>query len=677
MYHRNSEYELLAVPTRRDNRSRTSNYSDLNGEDYEWHEDMSKREVGYISSAFIITYLLIFFALSTAVVAAIVFIKTRHKSGSLLSNQSITLFTDQCNSSLHTYNLIGHFIINFLGTIVLASSNYLQQICSSPTLDVIKKRIEKGKDLKFGSNSPSSVFSQKKTLTLLWLSLLLTSLPLHIMINGILGYAVHSINSGCQAIQAKTTGETATPSYASNWTIVPSQQCAQLLLSSIAFVTDFKNITIVVNPNSVAPFTYYDNYFSQAGIPDSPYIPKASDISICYTDSIISECQLTVRWFPLLCAAGGLFLKATIAFFGLSKHSHFHRRIFNSLGDMIAVGARHPNLRKFARDANMFKGEPCRELKIRWKQALGGWDFLVAMFWWISSLGVLGLGMYEFMKAGGVMTWSDRYKRFGLGTIDPTTSIIPNAASAQNGDASTFPIQIIIANCPQLWLSIGYILWNNQITRIWMEREWRSFYGHRLKPRVSYPLEVHHAGVTATRWLQLPYWLTFVLMALNTVLHWLVSQTLFVVEILANSEKAANFYLNFSPLAIFSIGLASTILVLGMTIFYFVPIKTWMPLMAGSLRIVLESCLHLPPQRMMDGNIIYDVPDGGVMFGDISTEKERLAGFGVTAQDLVQGATYPSDRELEPLNLRARGSRLSLASTADRVPLLRARRYEY
>ena len=239
-----------------------------------------------------------------------------------------------------------------------------------------------------------------------------------------------------------------------------------------------------------------------------------------------------------------------------------------------------------------------------------------------------------------------------------------------------FPVQVIIANCPQLWLSIGYLLWNNQITRIWMEREWRSFYRHRHKPRVSYPLEAHHTGVRATRWLQLPYWLTFILMALNTVLHWLVSQTLFVVEILANSQKAANFYLNFSPLAIFCIGLASTILVLGMTIFYFVPIKTWMPLMAGSLRIVLESCLHLPPKPTTDGKLVYDIPDGGVMFGDISTERERLAGFGVMAHYLVVGATYPSDRELEPSNLRSRGSFLSSASTSDRDPLLE-RRYEY
>lgn len=153
-------------------------------------------------------------------------------------------------------------------------------------------------------------------------------------------------------------------------------------------------------------------------------------------------------------------------------------------------------------------------------------------------------------------------------------------------------------------------------------------------------------------------------MALNTVLHWLVSQTLFVVEILPNQQKPANFYLNFSPLAIICVGGASTILVLGMTIFYFVPIKSWMPLMAGSLRTVLESCLYLPSPPL---------PKGGIMWGDISTERQRLAGFGILAAELVPGAIYPGNRELEPRNLRSRGSVTTFASygDSDRIPLIR------
>jgi hypothetical protein len=648
-------------PSRMSNRSLRSERSYLDGPDNEFHKDVSARQVGYLSGALLISYLLVLFAIATAVLASIVFIKTRHKTGSLLSNQSIHLFSDSCDSSLHLYNLLGHFIINFLGTIVLASSNFLQQICSSPSITEIADRIHAGKDLKFGSNSPAAVFRQKTSLSLLWLSLVLTSLPLHIMINGIMGYAVNSIDAGCQAFY----GPSNFTAPRGNWTTLSSDQCASLLQQSVAYVTNFQNITIVVNSNAAAPLQFYDQYMNPSDQETERYVAEASDIATCFVDYVDSECQLTVRWFPLVISASALIIKALIAFIGLHRHSHFRRRIFNSLGDMIAVGARHPHLRMYAPEGIMFGRQPCRVLHIPWRKALGFWDFLVAVFWWVSALGVVTFGVWEWVMVGQGMSWGDRWKRFGFGNIDPATSIVPGSADYQEGTPNTFPLQVIIANLPQLWLSIGYLLWNNQISRIWLEREWRGFYNKRKLPRVSYDTGTSKEEVHATRWLQLPYWLTFLLIALNTVLHWLVSQTLFVVEILPSATKPANFYLNFSPLAIVCIGVASTILILAMTIYYFVPIETWMPLMAGSVQIVLESCSRLEAQ----------LPKGGVMWGDISTRERRLAGFGPMADLLVPGAVYPGDRSMEPEHLRKRGSVLSFASASGSsdmtAPLLR------
>ena len=47
-------------------------------------------------------------------------------------------------------------------------------------------------------------------------------------------------------------------------------------------------------------------------------------------------------------------------------------------------------------------------------------------------------------------------------------------------------------------------------------------------------------------------------------MHWLVSQTMFVVEILGENRTNL-FYINYSPLAILSIGIVSMVLVLGIT----------------------------------------------------------------------------------------------------------------
>ena len=102
-----------------------------------------------------------------------------------------------------------------------------------------------------------------------------------------------------------------------------------------------------------------------------------------------------------------------------------------------------------------------------------------------------------------------------------------------------------------------------------MEREWRNFYCRRRKPRVSF--KTADQGLRSTRWLQLPYWATGILMCVNTALHWLVSQTMFVVEILKDNSFDSEFYINYSPLAIMTIGIASSILVLcisGPTLFF-------------------------------------------------------------------------------------------------------------
>jgi hypothetical protein len=592
-------------------------------------QDVSLWQIGYLSSARIITYVLAFFALLFSIAAVVVFTLTRKNAqgSAVLNVESIPLTTGSCDSNLHTYNLIAHLFINLLGTIVLGSSNYLQQICTSTSVTEVAKQLKRHGDVKFGANSPSAVFRQRSTLTLLWLSLVITSLPIHIMLNGIMGYAVFPIDAGGQAIESGASID-AYITANTTWTEISSSQCVTYLLNAVAYVTDFDNITIVVNPS--ADFGYYDSYM-QSTSSDTLLgtLPRAADIANCYVQFVDSQCELTVRWFPLFCTATALLIKTLIVFIAIRRHAHFRKRVFNSLGDMIALGTRHPLLRQYChgKTPGMFSG-PYSQQRTRWVRALGGWDVVVAIFWWVSALGVMIYGIVSWVEVGSDLDISSRMKVFGLGTINPSTSFVPGGtANAIDGTQNTFPIQVIIANSPQLWLSFGYLLWNNQITRIWMEREWRSYYRNTHVPRVSYKTD--ETGVRATRWLQLPYWLTAILMTLSTVMHWLVSQTMFVVQILGSPGY---FYMNYSPLAIICIGIVAAVLVLAITIYYFIPVRTWMPLMAGSARVVFESCVRLDSASL---------PVGGVAWGDISTTTERLAGFGEIVGPLVKGVMYP------------------------------------
>jgi hypothetical protein len=157
--------------------SRDSRHDYLEGDAQEWLDKVVL--AGYVSSTFLITGFLAVVALITSVCAVIVFLKTRHAPGSLLSNQSIPIFTGTCNSDIRVYTILGNLAINSVGTIILASSNYLQQICSSPSFEHIEKSIKAGKDLKFGRNSPTAVLRQPWPLICLWIFLVLTSVPLH------------------------------------------------------------------------------------------------------------------------------------------------------------------------------------------------------------------------------------------------------------------------------------------------------------------------------------------------------------------------------------------------------------------------------------------------------------------------------------------------------------------
>jgi hypothetical protein len=91
-----------------------------------------------------------------------------------------------------------------------------------------------------------------------------------------------------------------------------------------------------------------------------------------------------------------------------------------------------------------------------------------------------------------------------------------------NGD---FIGKVILANTPQLILSLCYFAFNALITRACSEMEWNSYAATYKALRVSHP----EKGQVWTYRLQMPYQYSFPLIVLSVLLHWLVSNTIFVV----------------------------------------------------------------------------------------------------------------------------------------------------
>ncbi|KAF9885145.1 hypothetical protein FE257_000671 [Aspergillus nanangensis] len=89
---------------------------------------------------------------------------------------------------------------------------------------------------------------------------------------------------------------------------------------------------------------------------------------------------------------------------------------------------------------------------------------------------------------------------------------------------------VVIANVPQLAITICYYFYNSVLTSMVAAAEY-SAYGTSRKPlRMTWP--VQDSEQLSTYWLSLPYQYSVPMLVMYTVLHWLVSQSIFYVTLI-------------------------------------------------------------------------------------------------------------------------------------------------
>jgi hypothetical protein len=137
----------------------------------------------------------------------------------------------------------------------------------------------------------------------------------------------------------------------------------------------------------------------------------------------------------------------------------------------------------------------------------------------IASLVFLLLGLRS--NSGGATISANGFDGFGVessNTKGETVFLPP------------LPIEglVLLANMPQLLLSWSYFLLNGVLTRMLTAAEWLSFSIKRKALRVSSP----KGQQNSTYRLQLPFRYSIPLLVTMTVLHWTVSQSLFLSRII-------------------------------------------------------------------------------------------------------------------------------------------------
>jgi hypothetical protein len=231
----------------------------------------------------------------------------------------------------------------------------------------------------------------------------------------------------------------------------------------------------------------------------------------------------------------------------------------------------------------------------RWYRAASRsrWNMFIVVFALTLMLtgGLLGWATFSFPGGHSAKTlWS-----YGLGTVHTQTLIRFWSVSYIYSAESEILASVLIANSPQIVISALYLTLNGLCTTMFLANEWSSFGHHSKMLRVSTPQERQRQ----TYFLQLPYRIALPLMATSGVLHWLVSQSIFLAVIAeydvtgALSKYFRTSTCGYSPLAMILFLFAGAGVVIFMVALSRRRFDGSMPLV-GSCSTAISAACHAP-----------------------------------------------------------------------------------
>ena len=232
------------------------------------------------------------------------------------------------------------------------------------------------------------------------------------------------------------------------------------------------------------------------------------------------------------------------------------------------------------------------------------------------------------LKTFGVPTNSNALWHLGFGSLSANmlVNITGKTVSATPGHTAAF---ILLANSPQLVFSFLYLLYNNIYTSLAQAGEWADFATDRKTLRVTAPKGLQRS----TYWLHLPYKYAMPLMGASGLMHWLISQSLFLANVkrrtipvdiadpLANTSVTCGY--SVIPI-IFSISVGGAMLIFVLALASSRRIDGRMPLMGSCSAIISAACHPVANEELGDGEMAL-LP---VQWGEVQVPGRERAGAG-------------------------------------------------
>ncbi|KAJ5415398.1 hypothetical protein N7465_004093 [Penicillium sp. CMV-2018d] len=272
--------------------------------------------------------------------------------------------------------------------------------------------------------------------------------------------------------------------------------------------------------------------------------------------------------------------------------------------------------------------KPFSPRRRRWGSAvsLRRWTFSIIL--WFTAVAIcISLLFYGLSRIGtGVDIWKQE-----LGSTVTDTLITGSKWP------TILELNVFIANIPQLIFSFLYFAFNSLLTTMALAAEWSGYAIHRKGLRVSNNAQLSQRS---QYFLSIPYRYSMPLLAASATLHWLISQSLFMVGIEAFDRKVLRDVnrdlttCGYSPIAIVGAVAVAAFMFFCLVGLSAKPFKTGMPV-AGSCSLAISAACH-PGFDPHENRVVYSDDDMALLpikWGEVPVNG-RIGHCSFTSEDV-------------------------------------------
>ncbi|KAF2496744.1 hypothetical protein BU16DRAFT_537894 [Lophium mytilinum] len=539
-----------------------------------------------------------------------------------------------------------HVLINVLSTLLLSASNYTMQVLSSPTrLDLDAAHGQK-QWLDIGILSIRNVRKIDRRRRILWAILAISSVPLHLFYNSAIFNVIRvNPNTDVCFVQYNSTLYRSLNS-SSSWNLtndewptiyngivaehgdlylIADRIWVELLISDIqpSLTNLSSNIPILsseedLDSNLKFRFDLLDPSINKEGLvgvstwDGKDRLTTNVHVRHAFADKLpgTSSVQMSLYFLIVVIVCNIMKLTAMVL-----AYRSFSADYVVTLGDAVSSYLERPDpvtvglcaldcedlVRKFQPEKKMRKIQEYELEGIQERQG-GVWQSRHRHY--ISALSrprrLVGM-LLMFLFFGGliaiIITGSPGSNLGSWGTSSITALDFSNGSKGASGTL----LNAWLANAPQLLLSMCYLIVNGLCTGMASAKEWNHLAGKRRGLRVTSP----KGQQRNTYFLQLPYRFATPLLVISAILHWLTSQSFFLIRVDTVNEEGVvtdtSSKCGFSTLSFLVLCLGFLGLILGVAITSFIRFPVKIPF-AASCSFAISAACH-PPEGEQDAHL--------------------------------------------------------------------------